>query len=89
MIYYEARFLKSIFEGQDGAWPEVKALSTQVQKRVDGSTHGFTKPEKSQDQMRGTVEGDEDINIKEFERIKSDHEALLRTIKSVKNKVGV
>jgi type IV secretion system protein VirD4 len=88
VLYYEDRFLTSIFEDQKGEWPDVNVLSTQVRKAVDAQSSKNVDVEITQD-LEHDEEDDDEINAEDFEVMKSNHEALLDAIKSVKNRVGV
>ncbi len=86
--YFEDRFLLPIFGGQKGKPPFVEPLEVQsppVEASVAKQSPKPPAPERANDE----AEADEEkISFKDFKSRKTDHEQLLRTIKTVKEKAS-
>ena len=87
VIYYEDRYLKSLFQGQSGDLPlpsalNVKPTAVAAVKNEAGSQKGYVIP-----QTETNVEKPEDISMEDFKVMKSTHLELLARVKAVKDKV--
>lgn len=88
VLYYEDRFLKAIFEAQDGVWPEMKALSVSVSGAAITQTHQRVADAQLSLQAAVATEGDEEISAEDFKAMKSTHVEILNKIKTVKSSIS-
>lgn len=88
VIYYEDRFLKSIFEGQNGENPHVQTLRPVVQVTSIKKPPSKEIVESALSKKPLTETDADGISAESFKMMKNNHIELLSRIKDVKDKVG-